>query len=443
MKQVLSPEKTIRLKAILRLHDSLNCDTLLDTSITGLSNNKHMRELKKDLEKQIIEEIHPYKIYHGNDAKEQWITYLPDLKNEGKRKKLRRTTYEELCKALIEFYRDQYHLDMTMEELFQDWARFRRDETSAKPGTVRKDVGLWKKYISTAAPDGKQIGRMRVTDITTKLLYQYFRSLTKDREHTHQAVTNIRSILNGMLGYAVEREIIASNPVRDVDIKRLSFKPTQSRPDDVYSYEEAQKLLDYLRTLEDDPFVLAIRLDFNLFARIGEISGLKWENVDLEKRSICICNQITYEPQMNDDLTFSGKKMVTENYLKGCTDQGYRSEYITDDALEVLKKARTINPDGEFVFMPFGKPIVTLTFNKRLKKYCGEAGVPYHSSHKIRFYTASMAYNGENLAQISRMMGHSQVSTTLHYLRDAKQNEDCSELFKKLGAQRGSNFNDN
>ena len=243
MKQVLSPEKTIRLKAILRLHDSLNCDTLLDTSITGLSNNKHMRELKKDLEKQIIEEIHPYKIYHGNDAKEQWITYLPDLKNEGKRKKLRRTTYEELCKALIEFYRDQYHLDMTMEELFQDWARFRRDETSAKPGTVRKDVGLWKKYISTAAPDGKQI--------------------------------------------------------------------------------------------------------------------------------------------------------------------------------------------------------VTLTFNKRLKKYCGEAGVPYHSSHKIRFYTASMAYNGENLAQISRMMGHSQVSTTLHYLRDAKQNEDCSELFKKLGAQRGSNFNDN
>ena len=111
--------------------------------------------------------------------------------------------------------------------------------------------------------------------------------------------------------------------------------------------------------------------------------------------------------------------------------------------MEVLKKARTINPDGEFVFMPFGKPIVTLTFNKRLKKYCGEAGVPYHSSHKIRFYTASMAYNGENLAQISRMMGHSQVSTTLHYLRDAKQNEDCSELFKKLGAQRGSNFNDN
>ena len=48
----------------------------------------------------------------------------------------------------------------------------------------------------------------------------------------------------------------------------------------------------------------------------------------------------------------------------------------------------------------------------------------------------STAYNGENLAQISKMMGHSQVNTTLHYLRDAKQDKDMSCLFEKLGSQK-------
>ena len=85
--------------------------------------------------------------------------------------------------------------------------------------------------------------------------------------------------------------------------------------------------------------------------------------------------------------------------------------------------------------MPNGKPIVTLTFNKRLKKYCKAAGVPYHSSHKIRFYAASTAYDGENLVTISKMMGHSQISTTMHYLRDVAQNDDYRQVFSRLGTQ--------
>jgi hypothetical protein len=41
--------------------------------------------------------------------------------------------------------------------------------------------------------------------------------------------------------------------------------------------------------------------------------------------------------------------------------------------------------------------MTTDSFNRRLKKYCKEAGVPYHSSHKIRFYNASTAFDGNNL----------------------------------------------
>ena len=400
----------------------------------GLSDDMTMRESKEFIEKRILEEIHPYRIYENKNVPGQWATHLPDPSRKDGRRLIRRNSYNRLCQAVIEYYLEKLHLDMSMDTLFDDWAIFRRDETSAKPGTVRKDVSLWRTHMREVKVDGKTLSNWKVTDITPKMLFAFFRKITKDRTYTKSMVNNIRGVFSGMFSFALERDLIQSNPVRDIDLKRLTYKPIMDKSDDVYTREEAQKLLAHLMW-NDDPYALAIRLDFNLFIRVGEIAGLRWEDVDLENRRINIRHQITYEPELNDDMSFTDKKPVLEDYLKGCTSQGYRSQYITDDAIEILKKAREINPDGDLVFMPKGKPIVTLTFNKHLKKYCGEIGIPYRSSHKIRFYAASVAYDGNNLTAISRMMGHSQLSTTMHYLRDVTQDGDYSAVFKNLGRQ--------
>jgi len=324
---------------------------------------------------------------------------------------------------------------MTMQRLFEEWIIFRRDETAAKPATIRKDMLIWRTHIKDASVEGTPLCQLKVSKINTRMLFSFFRRFTKDRSYSRQTVNNLRGVLSGMFSYAIERNIIQSNPIKNLDLKRMTFKPVQSKREDVFTIEEAQKLLEYLEYIEDDPYALAIRLDFNLFARVGEIAGLTWENVDIKNRRIYICHQMTYEPTLNDDLTFSEKIMVEEDYLKGCTSQGYRTEYLTDEAVDILIKARELNPDGRHVFMPFGKPIITNTFNKRLRKYCAKAGVTYHSSHKIRFYAASVAYDGNNISTISQMMGHSQLSTTMHYMRDVLQNDDVSDIFKSLGKQ--------
>lgn len=83
--------------------------------------------------------------------------------------------------------------------------------------------------------------------------------------------------------------------------------------------------------------------------------------------------------------------------------------------------------------MPYNREMNTDRFNIYLRRYCKQADIPYHSSHKIRFYTASTAYDGTNLVTVSKMMGHSQTATTLHYLRDVIQTDDVSDVFKNLG----------
>lgn len=418
------------------LHDLVKCATLFGIEIPELSDDMTMRETKEFIENRILEDIHPYAINKVPSVPGQWMTQVPDPTKKNGRRFIRKMGYERLCHAIIEYYMEKMHLSMTMDILFEKWVIFRKNETSVKPGTIRKDLSLWRTHCREVKINDSILADWKVTDLTTKELYSFFRTLTKDRAYSKQMVKNIRGVLAGMFTYAVENDIITNNPVREVDLKRFNYKPLQNKQNDVFTVDDAQQLLAYLELL-DEPYALAIRLDFNLFIRFGELAGLKWENVNLDKRTIFICHQTTYEPELNDDMTFTEKKMVTEDYLKGCTDQGYRTEYISDDAVDVLIRAKKINPEGEYVFMPRGKQMVNLTFNKSLKRYCMAAGVPYLSSHKIRFYAASVAYNGENLPAISKMMGHSNISTTLHYLRDVVQNDDYSAVFSNLGRQTG------
>ena len=119
--------------------------------------------------------------------------------------------------------------------------------------------------------------------------------------------------------------------------------------------------------------------------------------------------------------------------MKGNTSKGFRKQYLCEQAIEILAKAKELNPNGTFVFEPDGRVMTTDSFNRRLKKYCKEAGIEYHSSHKIRFYNASTAYDGKNLTTISRLMGHSEVETTLHYLRNVSRNEDDFAAYANLG----------
>lgn len=133
-------------------------------------------------------------------------------------------------------------------------------------------------------------------------------------------------------------------------------------------------------------------------------------------------------------MTFTSRSVSVSDRMKGNTSKGYRFEYLNDEALEILKKAKKLNPDGEFIFMPNGKPMTTDRFNRRLKKYCEACGVTYRSSHKIRFYAVSKAYTGDNIAEVSEGMGHSQVATTIHYLRNVNRTpEKKAEMYSRLG----------
>ena len=124
---------------------------------------------------------------------------------------------------------------------------------------------------------------------------------------------------------------------------------------------------------------------------------------------------------LNDDLTFKPLTHENVDHIKGNTDEGYRYEPLTDDALKILAQIREINPDNEYIFVRNGEQLNENTFNTRLKTYCKECGVTYRSSHKIRFCGASILYEmGVSLTELKELLGHTNIQMTLHYLRRVK-----------------------
>lgn len=80
-----------------------------------------------------------------------------------------------------------------------------------------------------------------------------------------------------------------------------------------------------------------------------------------------------------------------------------------------------------------GRPLTTDSFNRRLKKYCTETDIPYLSSHKIRFTSASMLYDaGVKLIDIQSLWGHSTLTMTQHYIGQRVEEKDTSQMAKVL-----------
>ena len=187
----------------------------------------------------------------------------------------------------------------------------------------------------------------------------------------------------------------------------------------------------YRRKQEDDVQVaIAIVLAFCLDVRIGELRGLEWSNVDLTAGKIYIADQMV---QVRD--ADWRKKDVLAGHLKSCYRPA-REQPLSERATRVLRRFRQINPFGLLFHACDGsdKPLSTKTFNRWLDRYTERAGIQYHSSHKIRYWSISTMTNG-GMSQKDRMdySGHSTKEMDEHYsLKRIVGREDADELFKKL-----------
>ena len=334
------------------------------------------------------------------------------------RKQIIAANYDALIDKLYEM--EYGRSNSSLSDLFKEWMIWRRDQTPVSDKTLKEDVNNWKRYLQD-----EPISKIPLKDIQPKEFIRLFRKWTKDRQMTRKKFNNVKSLINGIYYYAIEDGIVTHNPVKDISSKQFPFKPVNN-DDDVFTIEEREKLLSYLAA-NDDMYSLAIQLDFQLVIRIGELLSLRWS--DIEGDNLHIQSQLLTERTMNDDLTFNKREHINVDHVKGNTDQGFRYQPLTKEALRLLDKIREQNPDGEFILMKDGRQLNANSFNRWLKRFCEACDIPVRSSHKIRFCVASILYDaGVPLTVLQQLLGHTTTAMTLHYLRRVTPTKNTSNL---------------
>lgn len=345
-----------------------------------------------------VKKQHPYTITAPSSEKGRWQTSYryPD----GKRINIKAATEEALLDKLIPLYfSDSPAKKITFYGLFLEWLDYKKLSVDSQ-NTIKRHEQHYAKYFKPSA-----LHECSITDIGDLSLEMECNRIIMDFDLSRKEWTNIKTILIGMFKYAVRSKYLTENPVDKIEIKK-KFRQVNKKSEklQVFNTEESAELLNYLGHIYSDTAdssYLAVKLNFYLGLRVGELVALKWS--DISEGVLHIVRQEV-------------KDHYTNHYSIVEHTKGYRERPVrlVPDAIKILQN---IEHQGEYIFMRDGERITSRRIAYILRKYARDNQCIVKSSHKIRkTYVSRLAMGDVPVDDIRREMGHQDLETTYGYI---------------------------
>lgn len=372
------------------LKEALSCGILTMDSVL----DKIMASKKEQIKK-----LHPYAITPPSKEGGRWRTNYTDSRT-GKRKTIRAQTEGELLEKLVPLYFSSTHADkLTFHGLYLEWLDYKKPLTSS-PNTFARYGQYYKKYLEPSPLHGKKIKWL-----DELFLEKECNRIVKDFSLSRKSWGNLKTILNGMFEYAVRKKYLSENPISKVQIL-VKFRQVvrKTGKTETYNSEELENLnlyLDRMYSETQDTAFLAVKLNFLLGLRVGELVALKWE--DWQGNHLHIVREETRNQA-------TGACTVEEHTKTNCD----RFVVLVPKAIQLLEK---IGPSGGYIFVRDGNRLTSRQVAYVLEKYAERQGVATKSTHKMRkTYASNLNAHGVPLDCIRELLGHSNLSTTLSYI---------------------------
>ncbi|MCU6748429.1 site-specific integrase [Faecalicatena acetigenes] len=377
--------------------------------INTITKQIEMNERKKYLE------MHKYEIWQGEKDK-KWYTYFPD--DTKGRRLIKRASKESVESAIISYYK-QHENELTIKQVFELWSEEKLEyKEIEKQSYDRYYTDFTRFFVNNKAFPNFSDKKIRFID--DEILEKFIKKTIVEMNLTEKAYGGMRILINGIFKYAKNHrysQLSITNFMGDLNIPKRMFKQkVRDKKNGIYQEEEADRLVDYLKSQTQDLKALGILLTFETGVRVGELSSLKLE--DFRKNSIHV--QRTEIKYRNEDgkWTFSVQDFPKSN-------AGNRYIMINSNAVNTIHNINKARSDGEFLFSENGNRIKSSCFRRKLEVICKKLGIDYKSNHKIRATYGTMLIDGRvDDSIVAEQMGHVDIETTRKYYYYSNKDEE-------------------
>ncbi|HEY0705764.1 MAG TPA: site-specific integrase [Polyangia bacterium] len=191
-----------------------------------------------------------------------------------------------------------------------------------------------------------------------------------------------------------------SRPIEEAPrIRQYKF---ERREMDGWEFEEGTRLLDTARR-EGATLFVAMLLAGDAGLRLGEVFGIRWEDVDLVAGRLTVTRQI-------------------RKHVEGTPKSGRRRSIPMTASLVAALKALPQVRVGRVVCGPKGEPVAEAALKHGIYRVCRRAGLREWSWHALRHTFATHAARfGVNPWRLQAWLGQSTINMTMRYAHHVKE----------------------
>lgn len=337
--------------------------------------------------------------------------------NNGGYKRISRyaRTEEEAVRLLhkIQYFKDQspnYLNDMTLGE-WMDICLEVYLKNSLKQSTYNSYVCYIEKHLKPV------LGDVKLSELNPRMLQLFYNHKLEAEGLSRKTIINLNLFLHRVLSFAVGEGYIRMNPADSLNL------PRGQKPEiEVLTRDEQAALI---RGSYNHRYGVFVRLTLFTGIRLGELLGLKWEDVDVKggminiRRTLSRLNKMKRPDNPDENTTEivvgtpkSQNSVRSIPLIPGMMQEllGWRNvqERDRENAGELYMAS------GMVVTNELGRYIEPRTFRDYYEQILTISGLKHYTFHALRHTFATRAMEqGMEIATLSKLLGHYSTAFTM------------------------------
>lgn len=325
----------------------------------------------------------------------------------------------KIVKDKLENFKKQYFLqnvyvddNITVEDWFYTYM-FEYKKGKVKDSTFERYESIYRLYILNSS-----LGKTKLCKVNVTTLQRYYNSLLENGT-PESTLKSINTHLKPCLGEAEKQDYILKNYAKLVDIPKLNKQPSKKNTQ-VLTVDQ-QKI--FIQNIKGHKLESLFLVALGTGLRLGEILGLKWSDIDLDKKCLSVNRSIRRVSMIDKDLNKTYH--IIETAPK--TINSYRTVPIPDDIINNLiehKKSQELDilnagnlyNNSNYVFCDkYGFLLDSKKPNRNLHSLLKKLGIEPIKFHGLRkTYATRLFENNVQPKTVQALLGHSDISITLN-----------------------------